>query len=49
MNLLNQLDHLYKNGCDEFKKYVEENRRQVENYYKKSQQNFEQDQSRKRL
>jgi len=34
MNLLNQLDHLYKNGCDEFKKYVEENRRQVENYYK---------------
>ncbi len=34
-NLLNQLDHLYKNGCDEFKKYVEENRRQVENYYKK--------------
>lgn len=31
--LMDELDAIYKNGCDEFKKYVEENRRQVENYY----------------
>jgi hypothetical protein len=32
-NLLGKLDILYKNGCDEFMKYVEENRQQVVNFY----------------
>ena len=32
--LLEELDAIYKKGCDEFQKYVEENRRQMENYYK---------------
>lgn len=31
--LMEELDAIYKKGCDEFQKYVEENRRQVENYY----------------
>lgn len=31
--LLGELDAIYKKGCDEFQKYVEENRRQIENYY----------------
>jgi hypothetical protein len=32
--LLEESDTLYKKGCDEFKTYVEQNRQQVENYYK---------------
>ncbi len=31
--LLEELDAIYKKGCDEFQKYVETNRRQMENYY----------------
>lgn len=32
--LLEESDALYQKGCDEFKTYVEQNRQQVENYYK---------------
>lgn len=32
--LLGKLNHLYKKGCREFKKYVEDNRQQIQNYYK---------------
>ena len=31
--LLEKLDAIYKSGCDEFMKYVDENRRQAENFY----------------
>lgn len=31
--LLAELDAMYKKGCDEFQKYVEENRLQIEKYY----------------
>ncbi len=32
-NLLEELDMIYKKGCDEFMKYVNENRQQIVNYY----------------
>ena len=32
--LLGKMDNLYERGCREFKKYLEENRPQVQNYYK---------------
>jgi polyhydroxyalkanoate synthesis regulator phasin len=32
-NLLEELDVIYKKGCDEFMKYVDENRQQIVNYY----------------